>query len=156
MKHFTVWLWLGSVSISRVHRAALLPCPSPHPLLPRDRVGFIYGAAAKVTVEHWPGPVSRVRASIQTSDKHQINRAPSGKLVLVAGAGGSVAACCLKSGVEVNTCMGRWRQTHNNGVISMLGINNDKFQNTHAKVHNKLSSLQSSWGPGVSLKSDEG
>ena len=51
MKHFTVWLWLGSVSISRVHRAALLPT---HPLLPRDRVGFIYGAAAKVTVEHWP------------------------------------------------------------------------------------------------------
>ena len=52
MRHFTVWLWLGSVSISRVHRAALFPPPSL--TLPYDRVGFIYGAAAKVTVEHWP------------------------------------------------------------------------------------------------------
>ena len=66
MRHFTVWFWLGSVSISRVHRAALLP---PHPLLPRDRVGFIYGAAAKVTVEHWPD----LLAGLEPALKHQIN-----------------------------------------------------------------------------------
>ena len=30
-RHFTVWLCVGSVSISRVHRAALLPPPPPPP-----------------------------------------------------------------------------------------------------------------------------
>ena len=114
------------MSISRVHRAALLPLT---PSLPRDRVGFIYGAAAKVTaLEHWPGPVSRVRANIQTSDKQSTE--------WKVGAGGW---SWQFSGRQLSGVWSRGQHLHGEGrqtntmELSMLGINNDKLQNTHAK-----------------------